>query len=164
TPAAVAAPAAAGSAELADLRKQLAALTGRYRDEHPDVESLRSRIARLEARLAEARQADGTATAAPTRVGPSLDGSRAPPPPRHPGGPEPREEAGRPPIPHLRHPRQRRGDAADRAGPGQPDARLRQAQRQLQGTPEQAARSADVGPAGAALEGRPLPHAGSGQP
>lgn len=47
-----------GTTDLADLRRQLAALKGRYTDEHPDVQSLRSRIARVEARLAEA----GTAT------------------------------------------------------------------------------------------------------
>ena len=38
--------------DLADLRRQLAALKGRYTDVHPDVESLQSRIARLEQRLA----------------------------------------------------------------------------------------------------------------
>jgi polysaccharide chain length determinant protein (PEP-CTERM system associated) len=40
--------------ELSELRRQLASLKGRYTDEHPDVQSLRSRIARLEARRAEA--------------------------------------------------------------------------------------------------------------
>lgn len=48
----------AGSGELADLARQLAALRARYTDAHPDVESLRSRIRRLEARLAEAAQAE----------------------------------------------------------------------------------------------------------
>jgi polysaccharide chain length determinant protein (PEP-CTERM system associated) len=46
------------SSELDELNRQLASLTTRYKDAHPDVESLRSRIARLEARLAEARRAD----------------------------------------------------------------------------------------------------------
>jgi polysaccharide biosynthesis transport protein len=61
-----AAPAAAatpspGNAELADLNRQLATLRSRYKDAHPDVESLRSRITRLESRLAETRRAEGTA-------------------------------------------------------------------------------------------------------
>jgi polysaccharide chain length determinant protein (PEP-CTERM system associated) len=38
--------------ELEELRRQLVSLKSRYTDEHPDVENLRSRIARLEARLA----------------------------------------------------------------------------------------------------------------
>ncbi len=46
--------AAPGTTELAELQRQLAALKGRYRDEHPDVQSLRARIARLQARLADA--------------------------------------------------------------------------------------------------------------
>lgn len=46
-----ASPATANS--LDDLQAQLAALRSRYTDAHPDVESLRSRIARAEARLAE---------------------------------------------------------------------------------------------------------------
>jgi polysaccharide chain length determinant protein (PEP-CTERM system associated) len=37
--------------ELDDLRRQLALLKGRYTEDHPDVESLRARIARLDARL-----------------------------------------------------------------------------------------------------------------
>ena len=41
-----------GPDEVQDLRRQLAELKGRYTDEHPDVESLRLRIARLDARLA----------------------------------------------------------------------------------------------------------------
>lgn len=40
--------------ELADLERQLHSMRLRYTDEHPDVRSLRSRIAQLEARLAEA--------------------------------------------------------------------------------------------------------------
>jgi len=58
-PAVSAAP--AGGGELDDLRRQLAVLRSHYRDEHPDVESLRSRIARMESRLAEARQVEGPA-------------------------------------------------------------------------------------------------------
>jgi polysaccharide chain length determinant protein (PEP-CTERM system associated) len=41
--------------ELDELNRQLATLRTRYKDEHPDVESLRSRITRLEARMAETR-------------------------------------------------------------------------------------------------------------
>lgn len=41
--------------DLGEMRRQLAALKGRYTDEHPDVQTLRSRIVRLEARLAEAQ-------------------------------------------------------------------------------------------------------------
>jgi polysaccharide chain length determinant protein (PEP-CTERM system associated) len=56
--AAAAAPAdagtGAGTTDMADLRRQLAALKGRYTDEHPDVQRLRARIARIEARLIEA--------------------------------------------------------------------------------------------------------------
>ena len=39
--------------EIARLQGELAALRSRYTDQHPDVESLRARIARAEARLAE---------------------------------------------------------------------------------------------------------------
>lgn len=39
--------------EVDELRAQLAALRSRYTDAHPDVESLRSRLARAEARLAQ---------------------------------------------------------------------------------------------------------------
>lgn len=46
--------AAAETAGLADLRRQLAAMKDRYTDEHPDVQRLKARIARQEARLAEA--------------------------------------------------------------------------------------------------------------
>jgi polysaccharide chain length determinant protein (PEP-CTERM system associated) len=52
------APTAAG--ELADLNRQLASMRTRYKEAHPDVQSLRSRIALLEQRLAEARGADGS--------------------------------------------------------------------------------------------------------
>jgi polysaccharide chain length determinant protein (PEP-CTERM system associated) len=45
--------AAQGTNDLADLRRQLAGLRSRYTDEHPDVQRLRARIARIEARLAE---------------------------------------------------------------------------------------------------------------
>jgi polysaccharide biosynthesis transport protein len=48
-----------GTDELDDLRRQLALLRGRYTDEHPDVQSLRSRIARLDARLGASPGADG---------------------------------------------------------------------------------------------------------
>lgn len=41
----------AGPSDLDSLRDQLAQLRSRYTDEHPDVQSLRSRIARAEARL-----------------------------------------------------------------------------------------------------------------
>ena len=60
-----------GAAELGDLRRQLALLRGRYTEEHPDVQSLRSRIARLDARLgaspAADEQGDGDPSAAVTR-------------------------------------------------------------------------------------------------
>jgi polysaccharide chain length determinant protein (PEP-CTERM system associated) len=53
------------TSELADLRRQLAALRARrYTDEHPDVKSLRSRIARLQAQLASG-PAEGDAAADP---------------------------------------------------------------------------------------------------
>lgn len=39
--------------DLASLRRQLAALKSRYTDEHPDVQNLKARIARLESRLAQ---------------------------------------------------------------------------------------------------------------
>jgi uncharacterized protein involved in exopolysaccharide biosynthesis len=41
------------------LKRQLAATRGRYTDEHPDVQSLRSRIARLEQRLASGDPGSG---------------------------------------------------------------------------------------------------------
>ncbi len=56
-----------GADELQELRRQLAQLKGRYTDEHPDVESLRLRIARLDARLAASADpgaADGSASVA----------------------------------------------------------------------------------------------------
>jgi polysaccharide chain length determinant protein (PEP-CTERM system associated) len=56
-----------GADELQDLRRQLAQLKGRYTDEHPDVESLRLRIARLDARLAASADpgaADGSTSIA----------------------------------------------------------------------------------------------------
>lgn len=40
-----------GFEELEELRRQLAALKGRYTDEHPDVQRLNTRIARLEGRM-----------------------------------------------------------------------------------------------------------------
>jgi polysaccharide chain length determinant protein (PEP-CTERM system associated) len=42
----------AGADDLVELRNQLAALRARYTDEHPDVQSLRTRVARLESRVA----------------------------------------------------------------------------------------------------------------
>ena len=46
--------AAQGGGDVADLRRQLAALRSRYTDEHPDVQRLSARLARMEARMAEA--------------------------------------------------------------------------------------------------------------
>lgn len=40
--------------ELAELRRQLSSMRGRYTDEHPDVQRLRSRIQRMETRASEA--------------------------------------------------------------------------------------------------------------
>jgi polysaccharide chain length determinant protein (PEP-CTERM system associated) len=71
-PAPAAASASTGSAELEELNRQLASLTARYKDAHPDVESLRSRIARVEARLAQARGADGPSGDGQAAVDPSL--------------------------------------------------------------------------------------------
>jgi succinoglycan biosynthesis transport protein ExoP len=48
------APGAAGTADLGELRRELAALRSRYKEEHPDVENLKARIARLEGRRQEA--------------------------------------------------------------------------------------------------------------
>jgi polysaccharide biosynthesis transport protein len=60
-----AAPAGAAASpeatELADLDRQLATLRIRYTDDHPDVESLRSRITRLRARLADLRPDEAAA-------------------------------------------------------------------------------------------------------
>jgi succinoglycan biosynthesis transport protein ExoP len=67
-PAAAAAP---GSSELADLNRQLAGLRARYKDEHPDVESLRSRINRVQERLAEARRTDPPAADTRSEADPS---------------------------------------------------------------------------------------------
>jgi polysaccharide chain length determinant protein (PEP-CTERM system associated) len=50
-----------GTAELGELNQELARLRTRYKDAHPDVESVRARIARLEARLAEARRSEAPA-------------------------------------------------------------------------------------------------------
>jgi polysaccharide chain length determinant protein (PEP-CTERM system associated) len=61
-----------GTAELADLNRQLAALRVRYKDAHPDVESLKARIARLRARLAEARQSETPAGEAAAEPDPSV--------------------------------------------------------------------------------------------
>jgi succinoglycan biosynthesis transport protein ExoP len=69
-------PPAAGSAELTDLNRQLAMLRARYTELHPDVESLRSRMARVEAGLVEARQAAGPADAGPPRDDPSVQVTR----------------------------------------------------------------------------------------
>ena len=55
-----------GTTDLAELKRQLAATRGRYTDEHPDVQSLRSRIVRLEARAANG-QAAGDPSAEVTR-------------------------------------------------------------------------------------------------
>jgi polysaccharide chain length determinant protein (PEP-CTERM system associated) len=47
-------PAAApGEAEITELRRQLASMRGRYTEEHPDVQNLKARIARLEASVRE---------------------------------------------------------------------------------------------------------------
>jgi polysaccharide chain length determinant protein (PEP-CTERM system associated) len=52
--------AATGTDDVAALRSQLATLRARYTDEHPDVQSLRTRIARIEARLAAIPADNGT--------------------------------------------------------------------------------------------------------
>jgi len=49
--------ASTGTNDVSDLRRQLAALRSRYTDEHPDVQRLRARIARIETRLAETASA-----------------------------------------------------------------------------------------------------------
>jgi polysaccharide chain length determinant protein (PEP-CTERM system associated) len=75
------ASAAGGSAatsappELTELERQLAALRARYKDAHPDVETLKSRITRLQARLAEARQ-EGAAASGVAEPDPSLQVAR----------------------------------------------------------------------------------------
>jgi uncharacterized protein involved in exopolysaccharide biosynthesis len=48
---------------VSDLRRQLAALRGRYTDEHPDVQRLKARLEREQARLSAAAPADGADTA-----------------------------------------------------------------------------------------------------
>jgi polysaccharide chain length determinant protein (PEP-CTERM system associated) len=58
----------AASPEILDLTRQLAALRTRYKDEHPDVQSLRSRIARLEARLAGLPSSDAAESDPATAV------------------------------------------------------------------------------------------------
>ena len=73
--------AAPGSPELTELNQKLAELRGRYKDAHPDVESLRSRIARLQARLAEARAVElpaggASAAEAPAQADPSTSLTR----------------------------------------------------------------------------------------
>jgi succinoglycan biosynthesis transport protein ExoP len=45
---------AAGGGDVTDLRRQLAGLRSRYTEEHPDVQRLAARLARMEARMAEA--------------------------------------------------------------------------------------------------------------
>ena len=66
-----AASAPAGTAELAELNRTLAELRTRYKDTHPDVETMRSRVSRLEARLAEARAAEAPAGEAPAQADPA---------------------------------------------------------------------------------------------
>ena len=64
----------------------------------------------------------------------------------------------------LRHQGPCRGHPPDRAGAGQPEARLREAQRELHRAAQQAARGPDGGPARAAVEGRSVPDARSREP
>jgi polysaccharide chain length determinant protein (PEP-CTERM system associated) len=71
--AALAAPPA--PSELDELGRQLVALRARYKDAHPDVASLRARMARLEARAAEAR-GEAPAPEAADAPDPSLDLAR----------------------------------------------------------------------------------------
>jgi polysaccharide chain length determinant protein (PEP-CTERM system associated) len=54
--------------ELSVLRNQLALLRTRYTDEHPDVESLRLKIARLEQRLAGMVEPTAVASSDPTEI------------------------------------------------------------------------------------------------
>jgi succinoglycan biosynthesis transport protein ExoP len=69
---AASAPATGGTSELADLERQLTSMRARYKEAHPDVETLRTRIARLEGRVAEARQAGSSGGAAAAEADPSL--------------------------------------------------------------------------------------------
>jgi len=62
---AVAAPPRPETTEIDELTRQLASLRTRYTDKHPDVESLRARLERIQARLAEAR-AEAETPHAPT--------------------------------------------------------------------------------------------------
>lgn len=62
--------AAAGVTELTELQRQLASMRGRYTEEHPDVQSLKGRIARLEARATESAASE----AQPPRDAPSMAG------------------------------------------------------------------------------------------
>jgi len=59
----------ATASDLDDLRSQLATLRSRYTDAHPDVESLRSRIARAEARLAETQPVESPSIGTAGAVG-----------------------------------------------------------------------------------------------
>ncbi len=142
--------------ELDELRQQLASLRGRYTEEHPDVQSLKARVTRLESRLgAEGPDAQGDPSVSIAReqlTQAQLEVKRL----------EDRRSDLDRRISALRGPG--RGDAPDGAGALQPEARLRQAERELLGSPEQAARGADGGAARAAVEGRPLPDARPGEP
>lgn len=62
---------AVDASDLDTLRDQLADLRSRYTDEHPDVESLRSRIARADARLAAAAAADASQSSEPAAAPPA---------------------------------------------------------------------------------------------
>jgi polysaccharide chain length determinant protein (PEP-CTERM system associated) len=56
-----------GSETLEELQQELAALRTRYTDQHPDVESLRARIRRVEARLSQQTPYDAAGASAVTR-------------------------------------------------------------------------------------------------
>ncbi len=64
-----------GQDELNELRRQLAALRSHYTDEHPDVLTVRARIARLEERLARAASAEA-ASGAPPAAEPATSAAR----------------------------------------------------------------------------------------
>ena len=51
--------AASGIADLTELQRQLASMRGRYTEEHPDVQNLKARLARLEAQMAERGDSHG---------------------------------------------------------------------------------------------------------